>query len=76
MEKTLEDSQSEHQADANSEKAEANTCIALGAGVGVLGACAAMAAGALCPICVVVAPGLIGAGLIKRWKMQKNERKN
>ena len=50
---------------------EANTCIALGAGVGLLGAAAATVAGAVCPICVVVAPGLIGYGAYARRKARR-----
>ncbi len=47
---------------------EAHTCIALGAGVGLLGATSAALTGAFCPLCVVVAPGLIGYGAYKKWK--------
>lgn len=52
-------------------KREANTCMALGAGVGALGAAAAALGGAVCPLCVVVAPGLIAIGAYKRWKCGK-----
>jgi hypothetical protein len=45
---------------------EENSCIALGVGVAGLGTAAAAVAGAVCPICFVVAPGLIGAGLTKK----------
>ena len=50
------------------EKKDANTCMALGAGVGVLGATSAVLTGALCPLCVFIAPGLIGYGAYRRWK--------
>jgi len=45
------------------EKQEANTCIALGATVGALGSASVVIGGALCPLCLVVAPGLVGLGL-------------
>ncbi|NMC63647.1 MAG: hypothetical protein GYA55_10845 [SAR324 cluster bacterium] len=45
---------------------EANNCMLIGAGVGAAGILGALAAGAVCPLCVIAAPGLIGAGLIKR----------
>ncbi|MBX7143702.1 MAG: hypothetical protein K1X79_04560 [Oligoflexia bacterium] len=50
---------------------EANTCMALGAGVGVLGAASAALTGALCPLCVVVAPGLIGLGAYRKWSARQ-----
>lgn len=52
---------------------DANTCMALGAGVGALGLVTAAAAGATCPLCVVVAPGLIGYGAYKRWQASKDK---
>lgn len=45
---------------------DANMCMLIGAGIGVLGIAGALAAGAVCPVCVIAAPGLIGAGLVKR----------
>ncbi len=50
------------------ERSEANSCIALGAGVGALGTLGATLSGAVCPVCVVVAPALIGIGVYKRVK--------
>jgi hypothetical protein len=47
-------------------RSEGNQCIALGLGVGALGAAASLALGATCPLCLVIAPGLVGAGLLKR----------
>lgn len=49
------------------EKKDANTCMALGAGVGILGAASAALAGAVCPLCIFIAPGLVGFGAYKRW---------
>jgi len=58
-----------------SEKREANTIVALGAGVGALGVGAALVAGAVCPLCIFVAPGLVGVGLFKRWKLKMRKQK-
>ena len=56
---------------------DANGCIMIGAGVGVAGIVAALASGAVCPLCVVAAPGLIGAGLVKRFTAERRKnRKN
>jgi len=53
---------------------EANLCMALGAGVGLMGVAGALTAGAVCPLCVVVAPGLIGYGAYMRWKNAAGEK--
>ena len=52
---------------------EANTCMALGAGVGVLGTASALLAGAVCPLCIFIAPGLVGVGAYKRWKLSRKQ---
>lgn len=54
--------------DLATERKEANTCMAIGAGVGVLSAASAVLAGAVCPLCYVAVPGLIGYGAYRRWK--------
>jgi len=54
---------------------EGNTCLALGGGLAALGAGTALAAGAVCPLCIVAAPALIGYGLYKRLRPEgKAER--
>lgn len=53
------------------ERKDATTCMAIGASVGVLGAASAVLAGAVCPLCFFVAPGLIGVGAYKRAKASK-----
>lgn len=55
------------------QKREANTCMALGAGVGVLGTASAVITGVVCPLCVFVAPGLIGFGAYRKWRSSKNK---
>ena len=49
------DLQSEQTKHLTSEKREANHCMALGTGVGALGVGAALATGAVCRICFIVA---------------------
>lgn len=60
---------------SNPERSEANSCIALGAGVGALGALGTALSGAVCPLCVVVAPALIGIGVYKRVKERGSKGK-
>ena len=50
----------------NDEAREANTCIGLGLGVGALGAAAATVGGAVCPLCIIIAPALIGFGMLRK----------
>lgn len=56
------------------DKKDANTCMALGAGVGILGTASATLAGAVCPLCIFIAPSLVGYGVYRRWK-SSDERK-
>jgi hypothetical protein len=49
------------------DKAEANSLITGGLGLGAFGAASAALFGAVCPICVVAAPALVGAGIYKRY---------
>lgn len=57
--------------DRGDEIREANSCIALGAGVGAMGAGAAMLVGVTCPLCVVIAPALVGYGVWKRFSVNR-----
>ncbi len=59
----------------DTDKKDANTCMALGAGVGALGAASAALVGAVCPLCIFIAPGLVGYGAYKRWKISQIESK-
>jgi hypothetical protein len=56
----------------NEELRDANSCIAFGASLGAVGTGTALLAGATCPLCVVLAPALIGYGVWKRLSV--NER--
>ena len=69
----IEDSNDSTSEERESGIRDANVCLFLGAGVGALGAGGALAAGAVCPLCVVVSPALIGVGLFRRWQLRKKE---
>ena len=56
-----------------SKKKDASTLMALGAGVGVLGTASAVVAGAVCPLCIFIAPGLFGIGAYKRWRLSRKQ---
>ena len=43
----------------------------MGAGVGTVGTVSALLLGATCPICVVMAPALIGMGLVKGYAARR-----
>jgi hypothetical protein len=66
MEREVNDATVPNRPAAEQALSEGNQCIALGLGVGGLGAAAALAIGATCPLCLVIAPGLVGAGFLKR----------
>lgn len=51
--------------------ADANTLIASGVGIGVFGAAAAAISGAVCPLCIVAVPALVGVGVYKRWRARR-----
>ena len=48
----------------------ANACVLTGAGIGALGAGAALLTGAVCPLCVVISPALISVGLARRLQLK------
>ncbi len=56
---------------ASDELREAKATIAIGAGVGAIGTVSALLIGATCPICVVMAPALIGTRLLKGYSAKK-----
>lgn len=57
--------------DAKEQLREANSCLALGAGLGAVGTTTALLAGATCPLCLVLAPVLIGVGAWKRYHVRR-----
>lgn len=49
-------------------RSEGNDLLATGLGIGAFGMASALLLGAACPLCVVAAPALVGAGLVQRWR--------
>ena len=49
-------------------KAQANARLCWGVGIGVLGGVSYALLGAVCPLCLIASPALIGAGLWGRAK--------
>ncbi len=61
--------------DARAEQVqEANGMLSMGAGIGAIGALSALAFGAVCPICVVATPALVGVGLYKRMRLHRRAK--
>lgn len=58
--------------DLRNEQRDANSCLALGAGIGVVGTTSALVAGATCPLCFVLAPALLGVGAWKRYRLHRD----
>jgi hypothetical protein len=56
---------------ATETQTDANTLILGGLGIGAFGVISAAIGGAVCPVCVVAAPALLGIGAYKRWKAAK-----
>jgi hypothetical protein len=54
---------------------EGNQYIAFGLGIGFLGALVALTLGATCPLCFIVAPGLVAVGLLKRRAARAGRRR-
>ncbi len=59
---------------ASGKPAPGNDLLLSGLGVGAAGVLGATVLGAACPLCVVAAPGLIGAGLYQKWRARRAER--
>jgi len=57
--------------DSTDELRQANSCLVLGAGLGAVGTATALVAGATCPLCLVLAPALIGVGVWKRYRIRR-----
>lgn len=50
------------------ETTDARSLILGGLGIGAFGVISAVVGGAVCPVCVVAAPALVGVGVYKRWR--------
>lgn len=57
--------------DVQQARDQAKGFLLSGAGVAAIGAIGAVLGGAVCPVCVVAAPALIGAGLYKAWQSRR-----
>lgn len=57
------------------DKTEGNIFLGTGLGLGALSATTLLTVGAACPLCYVAVPALIGAGVFKRHKAKKIEKK-
>lgn len=55
-------------AEERSKPRESTQYIAMGASIGALGAVSAIVGAAVCPVCVVATPALLGIGFYKRWR--------
>lgn len=66
---------SNEQQQIQQELRDAGSCLAMGAGVGTVGTASALLLGATCPICVIMAPALIGMGLVKGYVARKKRAK-
>jgi hypothetical protein len=53
---------------------DANTLILGGLGIGTFGLISAAIGGAVCPVCLVAAPALLGVGAYKRWVTHQRRR--
>jgi hypothetical protein len=60
--------------DAERKVRDGNTCIGMGVGLGAISAGAAAITGAVCPICYVAVPALLGMGLYERNQGKKLEQ--
>jgi hypothetical protein len=69
--KAMGQKENEIKIDIVEQRKEANSCLAIGAGVGTVGAVSAATLGVVCPLCYIFAPGFIGLGAYKRWKLSK-----
>ena len=62
--------------EANQARKDGNAFLASGVGIGAFGVVSGALLGAVCPVCVVATPALIGAGVYKRlraWRMEQQE---
>lgn len=73
--KSVENEASEAEEQVAKDLKDANSCMMIGAGVGVLGVASAITLGAVCPVCYVAVPALIGTGLVKRVIVKRRQKK-
>jgi hypothetical protein len=56
-------------------KKDAHTLLVGGATLGAFSAITGALLGATCPMCIVVAPVMLGAGAFKRWQLAQLEKR-
>ncbi|MCU0690107.1 MAG: hypothetical protein MUF54_01770 [Polyangiaceae bacterium] len=56
------------------QRSEAKGYLLTGAGVAALGAVGAVLGGAVCPLCIVATPALLGIGFYKAWRGRRIEQ--
>jgi hypothetical protein len=60
--------------DENAAVTDANSMLLAGAGIGIIGVVGAVLGSAVCPVCVVAAPTLLGIGAYRRWRASRSHR--
>lgn len=61
--------------DIDESRLDANYLLAGGASAGAIGTAGVLITGAVCPLCIVATPLLLGAGLFKRMKLKRDQKK-
>lgn len=61
-------------ATARAERAAANRLLGGGLGIGAFGALSGALLGAVCPLCVVAAPALVGAGIYEHIRASRRRK--
>lgn len=50
---------------------DSNALLGAGLGIGAIGALGGLVAGAVCPVCIVATPALLGAGVVQRVRASR-----
>lgn len=66
--------QGRQQVSAETLRQDSNTLLGAGVGIGAIGALGALVGGAVCPVCIVATPALIGAGVVQRVRSARSKR--
>ena len=56
-------------------RSDANKLLAAGASAGAIGTAGALITGAVCPLCIIATPVLLGVGFLKRMKVNRAQKK-
>jgi hypothetical protein len=60
--------------DIEESRSTANNLLAAGASAGAIGTAGALIGGAVCPLCIIATPVLLGAGLVKRLSVKRKQK--